>query len=679
MKKVLKWVAIVCVSLIVIVVAALLIIPMVYDVKQHKPELEKFVSDTTKRPFSVGDDVGLSLFPWAVVSFSDLKLGNPAGFEEKEFASVKSFEIRLKLLPLLASLFKEIEISRIILNEPRIVLVKNKKGAVNWEFPAGGAESDKETDAPQDEPSEPSAPGLPFTSLIVNDFAIKNGSVLWMDQSANSRNEVSAIDLIVKDASLDRPVKLSLSALIDQRPVSIDGSLGPVGGALQGEAVSLDLTIKALKELSLKLKGEIENPIASPGVNMDISVADFSPRKLLAALDQPFPVETSDPNTLNRVALKASVKATPETVSLSNGILNLDESKLNFSMNATEFSRPNLKFDLDLDQINMDRYMPAQTDKESKTEPSDQGKTSKEKAKTDYEPLRRLIMDGLIKIGKLTVNNAKIQDVYLKITAKNGIINLDPMKLNLYEGNMAGKAALNVKKDIPKTSINLKLKNMQVNPLLQDVAEKDVLEGLTNAKLELNMSGDNAALIKKTLNGKGEFVFNDGAIVGIDLAGMVRNAKSAFGLGKKPSERPRTDFTELAAPFTIKNGLVNTPKTSLQSPLLRIIAAGDADLVKETLDFRVEPKAVATIKGQGDDKKRSGITVPVVVSGTFSAPKFRPDLKSAAAQELKQKALESEEVKKVMESEDVKKVLEKEELKPIQKEAGGLLKGVLGD
>jgi AsmA protein len=504
----------------------------------------------------------------------------------------------------------------------------------------------------------------------VNDFAIKNGSVLWMDQSTNTRNEVSAINLTVKDVSLDRPVQLSLSALMDNRPVSIEGSVGPVGGALEGEAVSLDLTIKALQELSVKLKGNIENPIASPGVNMDIAVADFSPRKLLAALDQPFPIETSDPKALNRVAFKASVNATPETVSISNGILNLDESKLNFSMNASEFSRPNLKFELDLDQINLDRYMPAQTDKESSAEQPAQGGTSKKKKKTDYTPLRRLIMDGQINIGKLTVSKAKIQDVYLRITAKDGIINMDPMKLNMYEGNVAGKAALNVKKDIPKSSVNLNVKNMQVNPLLQDVVEKDVLEGLTNAKISLKMSGDNAALIKKTLNGKGKFVFKDGAIVGIDLAGMVRNAKSAFGLGKKPSQRPRTDFSQLTAPFTVKNGLVNTPKTSLISPLLRIIASGDADLVKETLDLRVEPKVVGTIKGQGDKKKRSGFAVPVVVSGTFSAPKFRPDLESATAQQLKQQVLESDEVKKV---------LEKEDLKPAKKKAKSLLKGVLGD
>ena len=118
--------------------------------------------------------------------------------------------------------------------------------------------------------------------------------------------------------------------------------------------------------------------------------------------------------------------------------------------------------------------------------------------------------------------------------------------------------------------------------------------------------------------------------------------------------RPRTNFTEFKVPFTITNGNVKTPGSSLQSPLLHLSAVGNADLVKETLDFRIEPKLVASLKGQGDDKDRSGVVVPVLVSGTFSEPKFRPDLKSISASQLKEKILGSEEVKKIFENKEIK-------------------------
>ena len=123
MKKVLKWGSIVIASLVVIIIAAILIIPRVVDVQKYKPELEKRIAQASGRPFSVSDDLRLSVFPWAGISFSNLQLGNVKGFKEKDFLKVKSFEARIKLLPLL---FKDIQVKKFILNEPRMVLIKNK-------------------------------------------------------------------------------------------------------------------------------------------------------------------------------------------------------------------------------------------------------------------------------------------------------------------------------------------------------------------------------------------------------------------------------------------------------------------------------------------------------------------------------------------------------------------------
>jgi AsmA protein len=193
------------------------------------------------------------------------------------------------------------------------------------------------------------------------------------------------------------------------------------------------------------------------------------------------------------------------------------------------------------------------------------------------------------------------------------------------------------------------VENIQAGPLLKDVLEKDVLEGKTNAQVSLSMSGDNAAVIKKTLNGSGQVQFTDGAIIGIDLAGMIRNVKAA-----------------LNAPFSIKQGLVHTPQTSLKSPLIRVTAAGDANLVNETLDFRVEPKVVSTIKGQGDAEQRSGLMVPVLVSGTFSDPQFAPDLAGMAKKQLEQTILGTGQGDKTIDKEG------------LEEAAKGALKGLLG-
>jgi len=622
MNRALKWIGIVIGVCIIVVVAALLIIPQFIDVQKYKPLLQSQVTEFTGRPFSIGDDLRLSLFPWIGVSFSDLSLGNAKGFAEKEFVAVKSFDVSVKLLPLLS---KDIQIKRFVVHEPDIVLVKNKDGSVNWAFPKA-AETKAET---KKEPA--GGMNLPIKALTVGDFAIENGTVLWIDHTNGTRKEVTGVNLTLGDVSLEKPIKLDLSAQMDNKPLAVSGTVGPVGKTIGQQPVALDLTVEALNELKLLLKGSVENPMADPTVKLAVALADFSPRRLMEALGTALPVQTADPKALSRVALSADVTASAKAVAISKGALALDDSKLNFDMQASDFARPNLSFDLNLDQIDLDRYLPPKTEEKAAAE---KDAASQPAEKPDYAPLRKMILNGSLKIGKLTVNKAKLSELLLQIRAKDGVINLDPIKTALYDGGFQGKGVVDVRTDTPTTKFSADMKGVRVNPLLQDVLEKDILEGTTQAHINLSMAGDNAAAIKRTLNGSGQLTFLDGAIKGFDLAAMVRNTTAAFGLEQKSAERPKTDFAELSVPFTITNGLFNTPDTAMKSPFLRLDAKGDAHLVEETLDFRVDPKVVATMKGQGDDQQRSGLLVPVLISGTFAKPQFRPDLEALAQQHL---------------------------------------------
>ena len=85
---------------------------------------------------------------------------------------------------------------------------------------------------------------------------------------------------------------------------------------------------------------------------------------------------------------------------------------------------------------------------------------------------------------------------------------------------------------------NFKAQGLQIGPLLREQLKKDVLEGALQSKVTIAMAGDDADQIKRSLNGDGELVFNDGAIKGIDLPGMVRNVEAKFGLVKKGGGGP---------------------------------------------------------------------------------------------------------------------------------------------
>ncbi len=128
--RALKWIVLLLGVLIVLVIAALVIIPNFVDVQRFKPEIEKRVSEATGRPFTINGNLHLSLFPWASLAFSDLHLGNPKGFESKDFVQIRSFEARVKLLPLIS---KDVQVSRFVVEGLRVVMEKAKDGRGNWE------------------------------------------------------------------------------------------------------------------------------------------------------------------------------------------------------------------------------------------------------------------------------------------------------------------------------------------------------------------------------------------------------------------------------------------------------------------------------------------------------------------------------------------------------------------
>ena len=93
--KAVKWISIILGCLIILLVAAIILVPMFVDVQQYKPEIEKKVSQAMGRPFKLGGDLHVSVFPWIGVSLSDLHLGNPPGYKEQDFVNIRSFEVHL--------------------------------------------------------------------------------------------------------------------------------------------------------------------------------------------------------------------------------------------------------------------------------------------------------------------------------------------------------------------------------------------------------------------------------------------------------------------------------------------------------------------------------------------------------------------------------------------------------
>ncbi len=710
MSKPVKYLLIAAASLVILVVVAIFTITSLVDVNRYKPQIEQLVTEKTGYPLTLGGKISLSLFPWVGLSFTDLRLDNPQGFVNKTFVHVDDFEARVKVLPLLS---KKVEINKFIVKRPEIFLEKSPKGNWNWQKltevnkPPTALASEKTTAPvsstvgkapPQGIPEGQDTGGFALQSIVVGEFSITDGRVQVNDLQNKQKREVSDFTLELTDVSLDQPINMTMSAMLDGKPLSLKGSVGPLGQDFGKGKINLDLNVQALETLNVQTIGYLEDINKKKAYKLTVNVEPFDLKQLFSKLGLSFPVTTNDPKALGKVGLKANIAGDTTQVVLSQSTLTLDDTPINLDGTAKDFSRPDLAFNITVDSIDLDRYLPpAAPESKAVSEPSKKEARPapvpspvpatvtaaasgnmptaqvKQNSGIDYGPLRKLVLKGVLKLGKVKVHGGTVTNVALDVAGRDGLFVINSLGMDLYEGKIAATGKMNVQKNVPASDLNFTLENVKVGPLLKDFAQKDIIEGMLKAEVAVNMKGDSGALIKQSLNGKGDLLFKDGALIGLDLAQMARTIKSGFTLAQQGGERPKTDFAELHAPFSITNGLVNTTDTTLVSPFLRVSVTGDANLVNEALALKVKPTIVGTIKGQGDQEKRGGITVPILVGGTFNAPKFKPDLESFAKDQMPTK----EELNEIIKTGKVPEE-RKEQLKKDVEQAKGLLKGLFG-
>ena len=144
-----------------------------------------------------------------------------------------------------------------------------------------------------------------------------------------------------------------------------------------------------------------------------------------------------------------------------------------------------------------------------------------------------------------------------------------------------------------------------------------------------------------SLSGTGRFEFNDGAIQGVNLAQMIRTVQTALQNRALPTafaESEQTDFSTLGGSFTVTNGVVSNQDLQMLSPLLRVLGNGQIDLGAQSIDYRLTPRAVQSLTGQGGQLDLQGLEVPVRLEGGFNNVSARIDFEAVARNLLSQQA-----------------------------------------
>ena len=326
-----------------------------------------------------------------------------------------------------------------------------------------------------------------------------------------------------------------------------------------------------------------------------------------------------------------------QQLTLDSMKLALNEFQVGGRVKVSNFAKPALRFDLVTENIDVDALLgtPPASDAAAAPAATEPTTTAAGSASEDVqielpmEVLRDLDIDGNFKIGQMKIQNLLMNDVDIKMTAKNGLVALKPVTLNTYGGTVEAAVAIDVKSDKPKYDVSKTIQGVQVGDLLKDYSGKAAISGLLNAKVDLTTNGEWLSKLKLNSNGTMQLEFLDGALNGFNLRQSIDAAKAKFsGKDAPPKETLQTDFSSLTISGVIRNGVFSSDDLDLQAPLLRVGGKGSANLNSEMVDYLVNAKLVGSIEGQqgGSADQLAGLEIPVRIKGPFSDPGISVEL-----------------------------------------------------
>jgi AsmA protein len=230
MKKVLIGLGIV----VVVVVAALAIIPHFLDLNSYRSQIQAKLQQALGRPVDF-KDINASFLPPSV-KVSNVSVGEDSRFGPGPFATIQQLDVSVKLLPLLS---KDIEIQSLTLERPQIQVVRNKQG--EWNYASLGKPAPSGQPAASGQPqanpqTPPQQPGQPAPSKGGNQFSlahltIDNGKVGYVDQQANTHGVYDNIDATLNDFAPGKTFDLNAAVRVggksDQR-IEVNGNAGPI-------------------------------------------------------------------------------------------------------------------------------------------------------------------------------------------------------------------------------------------------------------------------------------------------------------------------------------------------------------------------------------------------------------------------------------------------------------------
>lgn len=587
-----KWVMRIIGALVLIVVLAvigLLMLPADRIAGIAADQLRK----VTGRDVTISGDVSMTFWPVLGVTAGQLEVGNADWAKDGAMLSTSNAAIGVDAMALLRG---EIRITNIAAESPAIRLESRKDGRASWQFTDAGGAAQIETVTTPDRAVRP---------VTIQKLNITDATLIY-DAEGSDLVSYSGVDLALDWPESTGAAKLRAVLRPAETPVTVLADIGAfsrfLGGEVQPVTASLttrtgDVTIKGRAALNGALAGKV-------------SVKTPDTAAFMAALGLP---GASLPQGLGqRITATMDLTLTPDRqLSLRDLVADLGGNTLRGAADVGLNGTPQVNAQLNAGALNLSSLTGGEG---GSTAPSGSGEGDRGWSRARIDASGLAAFNGAIALSADSIDLGA-----LKLGASRTLLTNDRSRMVFelrdvaaYGGRLTGEFVMNNRSGLSVGGAMQAL-NVQMNPLLTDLAGLTRFSGQGDAELSFLGVGQSVDAIMQSLSGKGAVKVGRGTIEGIDLDAL---------LGSFDVQGGTTVFDSLGANFTMDAGVLRNDDLLLLLPNFNATGAGQVNLGAQTLDYTVTPKA---LRVNGD----RGLAVPVRITGPWADPSIKPDLKAA--------------------------------------------------
>lgn len=392
--------------------------------------------------------------------------------------------------------------------------------------------------------------------------------------------------------------------------LALDSAAGPL---------SIDLSSRTLGgRIALTGSGDTRGRDAHLAGNVEFD--GLVPRTLLGD-----DYRTAEPGVLGRLGGTSQWRLGTRSLALDRLDWQLDDSRITGRVAIEDFDRLATRFDLSVDRIDLDAYLPPTP--EGSTERTDPSAPATE---IPVALIRGLELDGRLNAGRLRLARLDLEDARAEVRATRGVLRLQPLTATLYGGAYRGALTIDATGDTAEVTLDQALTAVQVGDLLNARYGREVLAGTASLALTGSGSGMTTRDLLRGLSGNVDLNLADGAYRGADLLYEFQRARALFRNEAAPTRpaSPETPIRALQIVGTVAEGVLRSDRINLETPYLRLGGKGGLDLVDLVLDYRLDAEVMRAAEGiDGKLADLLGNTIPLTLTGPVTSPRVGIDLK----------------------------------------------------